>query len=312
MPSPSSVSAARSASIPTSTSTKFVALPDSGSSPRAWSIADEGARSPRGLRSGVLRPPPRRRGSRARRPARLPRRRSPRWTFRIAADEGRRPDAVADPEARQPVELRERPQREHVVSCPHEIGDRVEPAGGLEIVEVRLVDHRQDVLRELADEGDQIVACRHPPGRVVRRCDEEQPGAWRDRRSHRRRGRPDRRASGTVTDDGVALLGVADEARERRPGHDDLVARLEDGLADVADHGVGARGHDDLLARHAVALGERGDELVRAAARIAVQTGAASVAIASSADGNGPLSPSLSPSEATPAARPAPDHPRGS
>ena len=187
-------------------------------------------------------------------------------------DQGRRPDAVADPEARQPVELRECPQRQHVVSCPHEIGDRVEPAGRLEIVEVRLVEHRQYVLWKLADEGEQIVACRHPPRRVVRRCDEEQPRPWRDRLSHRLEVDP------TVEqrhgdDDGVALLWVANEARERRPRHDDLVARIEHGLADVADHGVGPCCHDDLRRRHAVPFGERNDQIVRATARIAVQLG---------------------------------------
>ena len=52
----------------------------------------------------------------------------------------------------------------------------------LEVVEVGLVEHREDVLRETPDERDQGVAGDRAPGRVVRGGDEEQPGARRDRR----------------------------------------------------------------------------------------------------------------------------------
>ena len=141
---------------------------------------------------------------------------------------------------------------------------------GLEVVEVGLVDHREDVLRETPDEGDQGVAGDRTPGGVVRGGDEEQPGA-----------RCDRRLEGSEIDmavlerdedrDRIALLGIADEARERRPGHDDLVSGLQDGLADVPDQGVRARGHGHLRGRHPVPRGESRRELVRAAPRIAVQ-----------------------------------------
>ena len=104
-----------------------------------------------------------------------------------------------------------------------------------------------------------------------------------------------------MTGDGVALLRIADEARERRPGDDDLVARLENGLADVADHGVGARRHDaPAPAGTPCRAASAADELERAAARVAVQRPARPPRSPASADGNGPLSPSLSPSEATP------------
>ena len=73
-------------------------------------------------------------------------------------DDRRRPDAVADAKPRQAVELRERSQGEHVVTGADEIRDRVEAVGRIEVVEVRLVDHRQDVLRQVADERDQLLA----------------------------------------------------------------------------------------------------------------------------------------------------------
>ena len=140
-PARSSAAATASASAPTSTRTKFVALPGSGSSPRARSSAVRAS-----IASRFARAPPldlvasseaRERGHLGERAdvvaaLHLPHRR----------DDRGRPDAVADPQPGQAVELRERPQREHVVPGADELGDRVEPVGGIEVVEVGLVDHR--------------------------------------------------------------------------------------------------------------------------------------------------------------------------
>ena len=43
--------------------------------------------------------------------------------------------------------------------------------------------------------------------------------------------------------------------------YDGLVSWLEDGLADVADHGIGPRRHEHLSGRHAVPCGKGVDEL---------------------------------------------------
>ena len=79
------------------------------------------------------------------------------------------------------------------------------------------------------------------------------------------------RRQGNGDDGRVPLLGIPEEAGEGRPGDHHLVARLENGLADVADHGVGARGHDELFDGYRMTCGERLRELERPSARIAIQ-----------------------------------------
>ena len=158
--------------VPTSTSTKFVALPASGSRPCARRSTDERRRRRLGSRPAAARPRPRRRGSPARPPARAPRRRSraaPSASPRRPPRARRRSRPGAPPGRRASRTSAARARRRPA----HEVGDRVEPAGGIEIVEVRLVDHRQDCSGKVADERDQLVARDGEPGRVVRGRDEE-------------------------------------------------------------------------------------------------------------------------------------------
>ena len=227
-------------------------------------------------------------------------------------DDGRRPDAVADPEARQPVELRERSQREHVVSCRGR--DRRSRRSGRPDRGSRSTPRRSPAGRAPAGRGRTRSARRAGtarPGRVVRGRDEEQPRARRDRRSHRREVDPTGGVERHQDRHGVALLRVADEARERRPRHDHLVARVEDGLADVADQRrrLPLRRDLRLAGRRA---GRRAPR--RASPSLARGSGSGSsvaAAIAASAEGNGPLRPSLSPRDATPGARPGIGSPGG-
>ena len=88
------------------------------------------------------------------------------------------------------------------------------------------------------------------------------------------------------------LERIEDVARERRPAGDDLVARVERRLADVADHRVGAGADGDLLEADVVPLGERGPEAVAATVRVPIELGDARSS-ASTAAGNGPNGPSL-------------------
>ncbi len=108
------------------------------------------------------------------------------------------------------------------------------------------------------------------PGRVVRRRDEDELRARRDRGEQSVEVDPlvgERDANGNAAE----LQWVEHVARERRPGCDHLVARVDEGLADVPDDRVGAGADRHLLEAHAVALCEGVPEAPGAAVRIAIE-----------------------------------------
>ena len=123
----------------------------------------------------------------------------------------------ADPQAGEPVHLREGPQRADVRARADVLGDgvgMVRPGGELP---VGLVDDDEHVLGHGVEERRELLAPDRRAGRVVRRADPDEPRARRDRRpqgvevdgavgaqrrEHRR---------------GAGLLRVADVRRERRP-----------------------------------------------------------------------------------------------
>ena len=77
--------------------------------------------------------------------------------------------------------------------------------------------------------------------------------------------------SGTVRAVAPCLQRVDHVARERGPAADDLVAGVENRLAQHVDAAVGAGPDADLLEGDAVPLGQRGVQGVRAAVGVAVQ-----------------------------------------
>ena len=108
------------------------------------------------------------------------------------------------------------------------------------------------------------------PGRVVRRGDEDELRARRDRGEQSLEVDAlvgERDANGNAAE----LQRVEHVARERGPGRDHLVARVDDGLAEVPDHRVGAGTDRHLLDAHAVALCESVAEAPGAAVRVAVE-----------------------------------------
>ena len=180
-------------------------------------------------------------------------------------------DGVADAQAREPVDLRERPQDDRAAALLHVLLDPVRVVRVVDVLGVGLVEHREHVRRE--------------PGRTTRRprraCSSCRSGcsggrgrrassAARSRRASRR-GRSGARGAAPCAATAPILARVDRVARERRPAADDLVAGLERRLRDRVDEAVRARAERDLLEADAVALGERGAQRVGAAVRVAVE-----------------------------------------
>jgi hypothetical protein len=187
-------------------------------------------------------------------------------------DHRRRPDPVADSQRRQAVDLRERPQREHVAAVLRRVLDRVREGGVVDVLEVRLVDDDENVLGDAVEEPEQVVARRHRPRRVVHRRQE------RELCPRRNRGEEGVDIDATVLQlhpHGVRteLQRIEHVARERGPRRHDLVAGIECRLADVPDYRVRSRCHDDLLEGDAVARRQHLPEPVAAAVGIPVRLG---------------------------------------
>ena len=156
-----------------------------------------------------------------------------------------RADAVADPETGEPVDLRERPQHEHASAGAEVLGDAVRVVGAVDVLEVGLVEHRQDVLGDALEVGVELLAGRHRPGRVVRRRDVDELRLRPD-------GVEQRVEVVVVVDerhlarDGAELERVEHVADEGRPGRHDLVAGIERGDGEMADDRVGAGSRDHV------------------------------------------------------------------
>ena len=222
-PSSSSRSKNCGASSPISTNTKFATAPGAGSSPCFPRILVSSSRprrfaSRRLVTSTAVVEARERRDLRGGRDVEGP----PHLGHRLAHVEGA--DRVPDPEPGEAVDLRERPQHDDAAPPAEMLGDRVGVVGILDVLEVGLVDHREDVLGDPLEERVQLRAAVRRPGRVVREADVDDLRPRTDRvrervevvavvaERHPRRGR--------------ALLGGVDHvARERRPAADDLVAR---------------------------------------------------------------------------------------
>ena len=79
-----------------------------------------------------------------------------RRTLLVAATTSGGRDGVADAEAREPVDLRERPQHRDAPALRGTAGDAVEVVGVVDVLEVRLVEDGEHVLREPVDEREQL------------------------------------------------------------------------------------------------------------------------------------------------------------
>ena len=147
---------------------------------------------------------------------------------------------------------------------------RVGVVGPVDVLEVGLVDDDEHAGRHALEERVELVARVHRPGRVVGVADVDDLRARRDRGEQRVEvvavvaQRHEHRAR-------ALLAGVDDVARERRPAGDDLVARVEQRLAQRVEAAVRARSDADLLDRDAVPRRERLVQPVGAAVRVAVQ-----------------------------------------
>ena len=194
--------------------------------------------------------------------------RSPRLAER--SDELGRACAVADPGSGQAVDLRERSQHDHLPASSEVLLDAVRIVGIVDVLEVRLIEHGQHVLRNSLEVCVELAARVHRSRRVVGMADVHELGPLRDRLQQ------GLQVVAVIAErhrDGLrAQLARVDRiARERRPAEHDLVARFQDGLRDTVDQTVGPRAHRDLLEANAVAFGERCPQTVRAPVRVAVQ-----------------------------------------
>ena len=140
----------------------------------------------------------------------------------------------------------------------------------LDVLEVRLVEHREHVLGDALEVGVELRPGRHRPGRVVRRRDVDELRARADR------GEQPVEVVVVVDErhlarDCAELERVEHVADEGRPRGDDLVARIERRDREVADQRVRAGAGDDVRRIDAVALGERAAEMERAAVGVAVE-----------------------------------------
>ena len=124
--------------------------------------------------------------------------------------------------------------------------DAVGVVGIVDVLEVRLVDDREDVLGQALDEREQLVAAVRRPGRVVRMAD-----------VHELRLRPDRSEHRVEVVDVVAQRHLARHRRRasaRRARSSETTAsrrrsrrRVERRLREQVDHPVGAGADDHFL-----------------------------------------------------------------
>ena len=182
----------------------------------------------------------------------------------------RRAYAVADAKAREPVDLRERPDDEHTPARLEVLFDCVRIVGLVDVFEVRLIDDGEDVLGNTLEVRIELVSHVHRSRRVVRIADVDELRA----RSHRGEQCGERVPifdEGHFDRLGAELDCVDHVARKGRPAADDLVPRPQDRLREAVDDAVGARAHGDLLETDAVALGQGAAQPVGAAVGVAVQ-----------------------------------------
>src|SRR4051794_20856478 len=185
-----------------------------------------------------------------------------------------RADAVSNPEAGEPVDLRERPQHE---GAPAGLDGFLDPIGivlGVHVLEIRLVQNGEDVRRDLLEIRVDRIAPDHRPGRVVGVAEVNDLRPATDRAEDRldviavvREWHP--------LGDGSELERIEDVAREARPAADDLVSRVEQRERQVHEHGIRPGRQRHVLHVDAVALGERAAQKVGAAVRVAVELGRA-------------------------------------
>ncbi len=176
-------------------------------------------------------------------------------------------ERVADPQARQPIGLRER-TRDHEVGMALEPLQAVGPHIGRQVLVVGLVEHHQHPLRHPAQEGFHLGAACQGPGRVVRVRHPGDVGLVVDRFRHRLevvavvlRRHHDRTGAARLSGervDGERMLRI--HRRAPRPEE-----RKRDQLQGV----VRAVAEHDRRRVHAVALGQRRFQLEAVAVGVA-------------------------------------------
>src|SRR5918994_50401 len=184
------------------------------------------------------------------------------------------PDAVADAQTCEPVDLGEGAEDEHTVPAEQELRDALRVVGPLDVLEVRLVEHGEHVPGDTCEVRVQLLTRRHRPRRVVRRRDVDELRLPPDR--------IEQRVEIVVVVDerhlaryGAQLHRVEHVADEGGPGGDDLVAGIERGDGEMADDRIGTCSRDDVCGLDPVACGERVAEVEGAAVGVAVEgTGA--------------------------------------
>ena len=196
-PSRSSRSKNARASLPTSAKRKFATAGPTGSRPCSRRIASSRTRPSALHRAAGARPPP---DVEARERGLLRGSGDVEGAPHLADrghDRGRR-EPVADPQPGEPVDLREGPQDDHPAAALEVLLDTVRVVRVVDVLEVGLVEHGQDVLRHALEVGVELGARVRRAGRVVRQADVDDLRARRRPRRAARRGRSGRRASGTV------------------------------------------------------------------------------------------------------------------
>ncbi len=182
-------------------------------------------------------------------------------------DDVRRPVAPADPQAAEPVDLREGPGHHHVVARRDQ--PRV-PVEALDELGIGAVEHQQRPRRQPRRQPLDLGRGDHGPGRVVGVGDEDQRRALAGRREDRVDVGPplglahlDRRRAGGERADPVhpeAVLGM-----------DDLGAGAGVGLRQEGDDLVRSGAADDARRVEAVHLADGGPERRVIARRVEVQ-----------------------------------------
>jgi hypothetical protein len=178
--------------------------------------------------------------------------------------------SVTDTKASETVDLRERPQHHDRVSGLCILLDPVRVVRIVDVFEVRLVQHGQDVPGHGLEVRVELGPTDHRARGIVRVAEVDELRALGHCAEQRLRVVP-MLPQRHLPDNGAELQRVEHVARKRRPAADDLVAGIEAREREVHHDSVRAGGRGDVPRVDSVTFGQGLAQAVEAPVRVAIQ-----------------------------------------